>query len=774
MLRSVLFFCIKIALLLGLSASIIAAMLVYYYAQDLPDFSQLSNYHPPSVTRIYAADGKLMEEYAKEHRVFVPISTIPPSLLEAFIAAEDKNFYEHPGIDAMGVVRAGIANIFKLIQGKRMEGASTITQQVVRNFLLSSERSLARKVKEAILSYTISKAMSKNQILELYLNQIFLGRGAYGVAAAAQVYFNKSVEELTIAESAYIAALPKAPSNFNPEKNYDRAKGRRDYVILRMAEDGYISPQAAREAIDSPITIIKRSKTDTVTADYYAEKVREEIIAKFGSEFFYNGGLTVITSLNSKYQVQAEKSLRKGIRDYDLKHGLRPVATKLKMEDWKKELNELADPAALLEYKLAVVLEAADVSIKVGLKNGTVASIPLSEMKWAATNLKSAKTILKKGDVVVVEELEKGYGLRQIPAVNGAMMVMHPYTGQVLAMVGGYDFKTSKFDRATQALRQPGSLAKTFVYLAAVERGISPNAIFEDGPISLSQGPGMPAWRPKNFKGDFLGNITMREGLAKSRNLITVRVAQRIGIGAVAETIKRLGVNENPPRFYSMVLGAIETKLDKMMSAYAAMANGGELVKPQFIELIQDINGKVIYRREAGSCKNCEVENIASTKLPEIILADYPRVIEPSAAYTINGMLQNVVEAGTAASAKKLGKVMGGKTGTTNLSKDAWFIGFVPSAVVGTYIGFDSPKELGKRESGTTVALPVFIDFMSTAMKDVPSQPFYFPESAKTPGAVKQIENEDVEVFDPDDPFNHMPNDKPHQDEHGGGGGEVY
>ena len=750
MLRSILFFLIKISLIGGLAGAAILSALIYYYAHDLPDYSQLEHYHPPSVTRIYSADGKLVEEYAKEHRVFVPISSIPPSLVEAFIAAEDKNFYDHPGIDAMGVVRAAISNIFKILQGKRMEGASTITQQVVRNFLLSSERSIARKIKEGILSYRISKVYSKDKILELYLNQIFLGHGAYGVAAAAELYFNKSVEELTIAESAYIAALPKAPSNFNPERHYERAKGRRDYVLIRMVEDGYISPAAAREAMDTKIVMAKRSKHDTVTADYYAEKVREEIVAKFGSEFFYNGGLTVITPMNSKYQVQAEASLRKGIRNYDKKKGYRGSITKIDVSNWKDALSAVPAPQSLLEYELAVALDVTDTNVKVGIQNGETALIPISEMKWAATNLKSAKTILKVGDVIAVEKTAKGYTLAQIPAVNGAVMAMDPETGQVLAMVGGYDFKASKFERATQAVRQPGSLAKTFVYLTALEHGISPDTIFEDGPISISQGPGMPAWRPKNFKGDFLGPITMREGLAKSRNLITVRVAQRVGLGQVAEVMKRFGINDSPRRMYSMILGAMETTLDKMTCAYAAIANGGEKVTPEFIELIQDINGVVIYRRDAGICANCNSDSV-----PKIHFKERERLMDGKVAEAINSMLQSTVDIGTGQSAKKLGKIMGGKTGTTNDSKDTWFVGFTPNIVVGTYIGFDTPKDMGKREGGATVALPVFIDFMEHAYKDVPSRPFKFSQALRSgnpsEAATREIRNEQIDsddVFD--------------------------
>lgn len=726
MFRSVIFFFLKIAFFLSISGGIIAAALVYYYAQDLPGFSQLSHYHPPAVTRIYSSDGKLIEEYAKEHRVFVPISTIPTSLVEAFISAEDKNYYEHPGIDIFGILRASFVNISNILRGKRMEGASTITQQVVRNFLLSSERSLSRKIKEAILSYMISQSLTKEQILELYLNQIYLGHNSYGVAAAAQSYFNKSVEELSIEESAFLAALPKAPSSLDPRKRYESVKARRDYVLMRMVEDGYITARVAREAMDKPIALIKRDRSKTVTAGYYAERVREEIISKLGKEFFYNGGLTVITSMDSKYQEQAEVSLRKGIRAYDINKGYKGPITKISLEHWKENLKSLEATPSILEYKRAVILDLSDQSLKIGLESGSVSSIPLSEMKWALSNSKTPKDLFSKGDVVVVEELSKYYGLRQIPKVNGAIMAMHPFTGQVLAMVGGYDFAVSKFNRATQALRQPGSAIKPFVYLTAIEHGISPDTIFDDGPVSIHLGPGLPDWKPKNYSRKYLGEIPMSLGFAKSLNTITVKVGQEVGFNNVVNTIKEFGVNDNPTPYPSIVLGALETTLDRMTSAYCPFANGGLEVKPKFIELIKDSNGKIIYHRAAGICKDCD-----RNSMPIIVPEQHYRLIDTDNAYKINSLLKAAVEYGTAVRAKSIGKIMGGKTGSTNDSKSVWFVGFTPTIVVGTYVGFDSPKDLGKRATGSSVALPIYIDFVSNALKDVPSLPFDFSISSR-------------------------------------------
>lgn len=780
-----LFFCLKIFAVLILVGCGITAYIIYHYSRDLPDYSQLARYYPPSVTRIYSHDGKLMEEYAFERRVFVPINSIPSSLIESFIAAEDKNFYNHPGVDLLGIIRAAFLNISNYLHHRRMEGASTITQQVVKNFLLTNEVSLERKIKEAILSYMISRVFTKNQILELYLNQTFFGRGAYGVATAAQNYFNKSVEELTIAESAFIAALPKAPSELNPEKNYARVKGRRDYVITRMFEDGYITRDAAKEAIDSPIILRKRAKEETVTADYYAAQVREEVIKMLNSkEEFYTGGLTIITSLDAKMQKFAEDSLRKGLREFDRKRGFRKPITNISLDNWQEELKKLPTPQSLLEYKLAVVLDVADNQAEIGLVDGSKSKIPIAEMKWARSNLKSVKALLKKGDVIVVEPIKDAlYALRQIPEVNGAIMVMNPNTGQVLASVGGYDFSTSKFDRVTQALRQPGSLSKTFVYLAALENGIKPNQIFNDGPIEISQGPGMPSWRPKNYEGKFLGEITMRAGLEKSRNLITVRVATAVGLTKIVDIIKRFGINNEPKKVYSMVLGSIETTLSRMTNAYAIIANGGKKVEPHFVELIKDRNGKIIYRRDDRECPSCNVsDSNLDTAILEIPKEDIYRVTDEASDYQITSFLTGAIDRGTGYAAKKLGKIIGGKTGTSNDSKDTWFVGFTPKIVVGSYVGYDTPKELGKRATGSNVVLPIFIDFMSNAYKDEPVLPFKVPDSIKllavdratgkiTPSGtvmeafkvnnVQMLENEDmIDNHDNNDIFDYVPSIK--------------
>ena len=545
------------------------------------------------------------------------------------------------------------------------------------------------------------------------------------IAAAASTYFNKSVDELNVAESAFLASLPKAPSSINPDKHYEKSMGRRNYVISRMLEDGYITKEVADEAKKEPITLVKRDKAETVTADYYAEQVREQIVQLFGQEQFYTGGFTVITSMDTKYQKQADISFRKGIREYDRRKGYRGPIAKIDISDWQNALKALPTPAGILEYPTAVILSVDDKFVSIGLADGAKSTIALKEMTWAATNLKSAKKILNPGDVVAVEAVGNVYALRQIPKVNGAFMAMNPTTGQVLALVGGYDFSASKFNRATQAIRQPGSTIKPIIYLAALENGIKPNAIFDDAPIALPQGPGMPAWKPKNYKNDFLGEMTLRTALEKSRNLVTVRVMQRTGIDKVAEVVNRFGIMPNPPHYFAMGLGAVDTTVEKMLTAYSAIANGGTQVKPQYIEVMKDFSGKIIYKRDGGICHGCsDAANVPSVDIPVGI-----RLTDPATDYQVISLMEGAAIRGTAAKTASLGKAMGCKTGTTNLSMDAWFIGYTPILATATYVGHDTPKDLGTREYGGTVAMPIFIDFMANAYKDVPSLPFKVPDS---------------------------------------------
>jgi penicillin-binding protein 1A len=724
----------KLFLLCVAMGVVIVSYVIYHYISDLPDYSQLKQYYPASTTRVYSADGKLIEEYAKEHRIFVPITNIPKSLKQAFIAAEDKNFYSHEGIDITSIIRAFFNNIPRILTNRRVEGGSTITQQVVKNFLLTSERSLERKIKEAILSYRITQAFSKEQILELYLNQIYLGKGAHGVASAALSYFNKSVEELTLNESAVLASLPKAPSQYNPERDYNRAFERKNYVLARMYDDGYITEEQARTAMSEPITLVKFDKVETLDAEYYAERVREEVVNMFGEEYFYTAGLSIFTCADSKLQKAAADALRFGIRKYDMKRGYRGALQNIETKNWLENLKLVPIPVGVREYKLAVVLSVSEDNAQIGLRDGTTSQIFLKDTKWAATNLQSMQKILKIGDVVVVDKELKNYVLRQIPDVNGGIMVVEHKTGKVLAAEGGYDYKVSKFDRTTQAQRQPGSLIKTFVYLTAIEHGAKPNDVFEDSPVEVNVGPGLPLWRPKNFSEDFLGPITLRQGLEKSRNTVTVRVGQFAGWGNIASTIKHFGIVNQLPLVIrpSMVLGALETTLSQMTMAYSAIANGGRSVETHYIELIKDRKGNVLYKRDYTDCAECRAYAVDKDKNPippTVAIPQGERLIDEGRAYQMISLLMGVVQRGTAQSAKHLKQIIAGKTGTSNQAKDTWFVGFTPKITVGTYIGYDTPRSLGKRASGATIALPVFVNFMENAYNDQLALDFVAPDS---------------------------------------------
>lgn len=692
-----------------------AAYLIFdHFSKNLPSYSELANYNPPSVTRIYSSDGKLLQEYAKERRVFVPIENIPISLIQAFIAAEDKNFYSHHGIDITSLVRAVVNNCIHFIQNKRMEGASTISQQVVKMFFLSPERSLKRKIKEAILSYKISQVYSKDKILELYLNQTFFGKGAYGVASAAKQYFNKPLEELDLAESALLAGLPKYPSIFSSNQNYNKAKARRDYVLRRMEEDGYISHEAALRASSLPVILSKPLDKDRFQADGYAEVVRKQVIEMLGYDTFYKEGLTIITPLNSEYQRQAERSFIWGVKRYDQSKGFRgPIIHLDNLDNWQNDLKNAKIPK-LQDDKIAVVLKVTKDQIKVGTLDGKTRSLNIP--KWFTTHH------LKIGDVVAVTKTDNT--LSQIPEVEGAAIMMDTDTGRVLAMVSGYDSNASKFDRATQAQRQPGSLIKPFIYLSALEYGIEPNTIIEDGPIEIYQGPGLPIYSPQNYGKTFMGPITIRTALEKSRNTVTVQLAKMVGLGNIAEIIKRYGINDDPQKFYSMALGSLETTLSKITSAYGSIANGCHKIKPHFIELIKDKHGNIIYKRDNRHYKTFVDQMPQVSKDPETI-----NLSDDASCYQIASLLKGAMERGTGASAKSLNKIIAGKTGTTNDSLDAWFVGFTPKIVIGTYVGFDQPKTLGEKATGASVALPIFIDIFKNALKDEPSLDFKVPDS---------------------------------------------
>ncbi len=734
--------CIAILLL----ATSFGFYLVNHYSGSLPNYEQLKSYTPPITTRLYAADGKLLTEYSKEKRIFVPINIIPKHLIEAFLAAEDSNFYNHSGIDPIAIIRAAIKNVFSVMSGDQISGgASTITQQVVKNFLLTNERTLSRKIKEAILAYRMTQAFSKDEILELYLNQIYLGSGAYGVAAAAQVYFDKSIDDLSVEEMALLATLPKAPSKLDPRKNIEKAKDRRDWVLGRMIDENFISEEEGEKAMDRPIILKSKNDEDVVSANFFSDAVKKELTNLYGSDNVFENGIVVRTTLIPTLQEYAAKALQAGIENYDMKHGYRGAIGKIDVGDgldWDKKLRSLEIKEIHKDsWTKAVVLNVNKTNASIGVQGGELGSIELSEMKWARKHLgvnslgpvvSKVSDVLNVGDVVMVEKVSGQSGkhlLKQIPDVNGAFLVMDPHTGRILAMMGGYVDAVNQFNRATQAQRQPGSIMKTFGYITALENGLTPATMIMDEPISLDQGGGLPPYEPSNYSNEFYGPTSLRSGLENSINVTTVRMASQVGLDKISEVISRFGINENPKAIYSSVLGSIETSLTNVVTAYSIIVNGGKKVSPAIIEKIQDRDGKTIYKRDRRNCENCLVQG-DDFSVPTLY-DDRQRITDTATAYQITSMLEGVVQRGTSAQARSIGKIVGGKTGTTNNSIDSWFVGFSPDLVAGVYVGFDTPKTLGSRETGASVALPIFIDFMKNALKNVPSTPFRVPDDIK-------------------------------------------
>lgn len=710
---------------------------------DIPDYQRLETYEPPVTTRLYAGDGQVLMEYAVEKRIFVPEDKIPERVKQAFIAAEDKHFYSHPGIDFMGITRAVLTNFKNYAQGKRLVGASTITQQVAKNFLLSSERSLTRKIKEAVLAYRISKAFSKEHVLELYLNEIYLGNRAYGVAAAALNYFGKALSELTLEETAYLAALPKGPNNYNPEKRYEAAIARRNWVIDRMQEDGYASAEEAEAAKQKPLVTINKRFGYLKDSEYFSDEVRRLLAKSLGEDAVFEGGLMVRTTVDPELQKLATKVFRQGLINYDRRHGYRPSGLKIDLNgDYKKSLADAELPKGAPEtWKKAVVLNVAADSATVETVDGKQGTIGLKSLSWARKNLpnqrvsiapKSVKDVLNKGDVVYAEEVKEGvFELRQVPDVEGAMVVMSPHNGKILAMVGGFSFEKSQFNRVTQAYRQTGSTFKPFVYVTALEQGYSPTDLILDAPFVLNQGPGLPLWKPSNYSKGFSGLTTLRQGIEKSKNLMTVRLAQDLGMDKVAEMAKRLGVMENLPHLLSMSLGAADTRLLDMATAYSVFVNGGKKVTPYLIEQIQDRYGKSLYKNNDSHCLGCVVAHYDATTEVPVITDDRERVLDELTAYQMVSILQGVAIRGTGARLASLKKNLAGKTGTTNENKDAWFMGFSPDMVVGIYVGFDEPRTLGRIETGAAAALPIFYDFMKEALQDKPNLEFRVPKGIR-------------------------------------------
>ena len=731
-------------------ALIVAAGVALYVGKlnkELPDYEVLAKYEPPVTTRIHASDGALMGEFARERRLYLPSQAIPDRVKAAFLSAEDKNFYNHPGIDVTGLGRAVLTNFQNFGSGRRQVGASTITQQVAKNFLLSADQTYERKIKEMILAFRIEQAYSKDRILELYLNEIFFGLGAYGIAGAAQTYYDKSVNELTVAEAAYLASLPKGPSNYHPFRFPERAIERRNWVIDQMVQNGYVSREEGDKAKASPLGVTPRRTGSYVFAsEYFTEEVRRELISRYGQNALYEGGLSVRTTLDPKLQAMARKSMQAGLLKYDRLRGYRgPVKNIDVAGDWGTALGEVKGLDDVPEWRLAVVLDSNKSGLTIGLqpkrevsgalsKDREEAAVSKDDMAFAMRHVVDGKRVkanspadvLKAGDVIYVEKNDGGgYALRQVPEVSGGLVAMDPHTGRVLAMVGGFSFAQSEFNRATQAMRQPGSAFKPFVYAAALDNGYTPASVIMDGPITIQTGS--TTWTPKNYDGKAAGPSTLRAGIERSRNLMTVRLANDMGMKTVAEYAERFGVYDKLAPYLPMALGAGETTVMRMVSAYAVMANGGRQIKPSLIDRIQDRYGKTVFKHDERGCEGCNAAEWANQAEP--VLADNSeQVLDPMTAYQITSMLEGVVLRGTATTLLELNRPMAGKTGTTNDEKDAWFVGYTPNLVVGLYLGFDKPQSLGKGTTGGGLAAPVFKDFMRVALDGTPKVDFVVPE----------------------------------------------
>jgi penicillin-binding protein 1A len=747
-----------VVFLVGVAA---VAGLIWHYSKDLPDYSQLQDYEPPVMTRVHASDGALLGEYSKERRLYLPIQAVPKMVINAFLAAEDKNFYEHGGIDFMGMARAAVLYAQNYGSNRRPQGASTITQQVAKNFLLTNEVSFTRKIKEALLAMRIERTYSKDKILELYLNEIYLGLGAYGVAAASLVYFDKSVNELTIAEASYLAALPKAPSSLHPVKNRDRAIERRNYVVDRLVENGWVKQADADKARKDPMTVTSRSNAAHIFAgEYFAEEVRRDVFERYGEKKLYEGGLSVRTTLDPKLQVMARKTMAAGLVKFDEAQGYRGAVGKLDISgDWGVKLADVKSLSDISPWRMAVVLDISDQSARIGFQPGRelggavskerqTGIITLDGVRWAKaasgpTRFKtptSVSQVLSPGDIIYADPLiakdgnvvEGQYQLRQLPEVSGAMVAMDPWTGRVLAMVGGFSFDQSQFNRATQAYRQPGSSFKPLVYSAAMDNGYTPSTVVVDAPIEIDQGQGAGVWRPENYStGKYYGPVTLRVALQRSLNTVTVRLAQDVGMPLIGEYAKRFGVYDELPNYLSYALGAGETTVMRMVTAYSMFANGGRRVKSTLIDRIQDRYGHTIFKHDARECRGCDAPGGWKNQPEPQLIDRREQVLDAMTAYQITSMMEGVVQGGTATVLKEVGKPIAGKTGTTNDEKDAWFIGFSPDIVVGIYVGYDKPRNLGNKATGGALAAPIAKEFLKLALADKPAVPFRVPAGIK-------------------------------------------
>ena len=704
-----------------LVSSLIVFSILWAFSTKLPDYKFLKNYKPPVSSKVYSGDGELVDDFSTEKRIFVPYKSIPLKVVNAFLSAEDKNFFSHPGVDAKGVLRAIINNISNIISSKRLEGASTITQQVAKNFLLSNEVSLNRKLKEAILAFRIERALTKERILELYLNQIYLGEGTYGVASASLEYFDKPINELNYEEAALLAALPKAPSRYNPYKDIDLAKFRRDLVLRNLFDNNYIDNKKYKKLVNKEIVLKKIKKIYLEDAQYFVEDVRKDVIEKLGYDKVYKEGLNINTPINLRLQKIATESLRNGLIQYDKRKGWRgSITNKKSLKDWQKDLKKFKLEKSI-NWKLARVNSIKQFSIEIETENKKKGFIKYSDISWTKKEFRELFTI---GDIIYVKKIKDDYySLKQLPEVNGGIVVMDPFTGRVVALSGGFSFKESEFNRATQALRQPGSAFKPFVYALALENDYNPSTLILDAPLVLDQGTDLKMWKPENYGKKFYGPSTLRIGLEKSRNLMTVRIAQDLGLNKIINFSKQLGIYDDPNELLSISLGSAETTLLRLTAAYSSFVNGGKLIRPIMIDRIQDSEGITIFNNETRKCVNCDQISYLGKEYP-LIKDNFTQIFSPQTAYQMTSILEGVVQRGTAKKLRDLKLDIAGKTGTTNKNTDTWFVGFTSNLVIGVYVGADNPKPLGKYETGSKTALPVFKDFVKNAIKKKEARPF--------------------------------------------------
>ena len=723
---------IKKTVIFLLSMSLISIFIViailWTYSNKLPDYKFLKNYKPPVSSKLYSGGGELVSDFSSEKRIFVPYETIPKIVIHSFLSAEDKNFFSHPGVDAKGIMRAIIKNISNVISSKRLEGASTITQQVAKNFLLTNEVSINRKIKEAILAFRIERALSKERILELYLNQIYLGEGSYGIASASLEYFDKPINKLNYAEASLLAALPKAPSKYNPYKNIDLAKYRRDLVIKNLFDNSYIDKKKYNELLNSSINLKKRKKIYLEDARYYVEDVRKYLVENYGFDKIYKQGFAIKTPINLELQSIATESLREGLEKYDRRKGWRgPIMNKKNSDNWNTNLKKYKLEKTI-GWDLAIIEKINKFSVEIETENKVKGTIEYKDISWTKKELDK---IFKKGDVVYVKNIKDNlFSLKQIPKANGSIVVLNPYNGRVLAMSGGFSFKLSEFNRATQALRLPGSAFKPFIYTLALENNFTPSSLVLDAPIVLDQGEDLKMWKPENYGKKFYGPSTIRTGVEKSRNLMTVRIAQEIGIDNIIQFSKNLKIYDNPEELLSISLGSAETTLLELTSAYSSFVNGGKLIDPIFLDRIQDSEGNTIFNSEKRFCNKCKEISYLGKEVPKIE-DNFPQIFSEETAYQMTSILEGVIKRGTGRKLKDLNLDLAGKTGTTNNNTDAWFVGFTSNLVIGVYVGHDEPRSLGKYETGSKTAMPIFKSFIKKAVKKGDARPFKVAKNIK-------------------------------------------